>query len=104
MPSGSSRLRWAATAERDVREIWAYYALEASTDAANKIVALIRAVATRVGEHPFSGRPRDEVRLGLRSTLAHPYVIFYRILDDGVQIARVVHQSRDLRSVLSKEE
>jgi toxin ParE1/3/4 len=41
---------------------------------------------------------------GLRSTLVHPYVIFYRIKDETVQIVRVLHGRRNFPAILSKTE
>jgi plasmid stabilization system protein ParE len=104
MPRVPERLKWSATAERDIRRIWAYYAAEVSADTANKIVAHIRATGARLGQHPFSGRPRDELRPGLRSTLAHPHVIFTAFETVQWEIVHVVHQRRDLPSVLAKDD
>jgi toxin ParE1/3/4 len=49
------------------------------------------------------GRPRDELVPGLRSVLAHPHVIFYRISSDMIEVARVLHQRRDLPAIFSHE-
>jgi toxin ParE1/3/4 len=52
---------------------------------------------------PEIGRSRPEIAPNLRSTLVHPYVIFYRLDDDGVQILRILHGKRDLRSIMRAE-
>jgi toxin ParE1/3/4 len=49
------------------------------------------------------GRARDEVAPGLRSILRHPYVIFYRVTKDSIEIARVLHGRRNLAAVFKKE-
>jgi plasmid stabilization system protein ParE len=41
---------------------------------------------------------------GLRSVLAHPYAIFYRVRNDDVEIARVLHERRDFSAALSKDQ
>jgi toxin ParE1/3/4 len=52
---------------------------------------------------PEIGRSRPEIAPNLRSTLVHPYVIFYRFEDDLVQILRILHGKRDLRSIMRAE-
>jgi toxin ParE1/3/4 len=51
---------------------------------------------------PEIGRSRPEIAPNLRSTLVHPYVIFYRVEDDVVQILRILHGKQDLRSIMRK--
>jgi toxin ParE1/3/4 len=96
MPAAPDRLVWAARAERDIREIWTYYANEASPEVADRMIQTIRSTAARLIGLPYAGRPRDELRPGLRSILANPYVIFYRVQDDSVEVARVLHQHRNI--------
>jgi toxin ParE1/3/4 len=102
MPSEAERLSWSPQAERDVREIWAYYAVRASAEAASKVLRTIEAAVGRVANLPMAGRPRDDLRPSLRSVLAHPYLIFYRLKDGGVEIVRVLHERRDLPKALAK--
>src|SRR4051812_7077008 len=104
MPSGAERLSWSPQAERDIRKIWAYYAAEASAEAANKVLRTLEAAAERVANHPMAGRPRDELRPTLRTMLAHPYVVFYRLKVGGVEIARVLHERRNLPKALGKSD
>jgi toxin ParE1/3/4 len=48
-------------------------------------------------------RARDEVAPGLRSVLSQPYVVFYRINNAGVDVARVLHGRRNFAEVFKKE-
>jgi toxin ParE1/3/4 len=48
---------------------------------------------------PMMGRERDELAPRLRSLPLSPYVIFYYPLQNGVDIARILHSSRDAESV-----
>jgi toxin ParE1/3/4 len=52
---------------------------------------------------PEIGRSRPEIAPNLRSTLVHPYVIFYRLEGDAVQIIRILHGKSDLRSIMEAE-
>jgi toxin ParE1/3/4 len=49
-----------------------------------------------VRKHPQLGRPRPEIAEGARSLVIERWIIFYRIVEDGVQIVRVVDGARDL--------
>jgi toxin ParE1/3/4 len=52
---------------------------------------------------PEMGRLRPEIATNLRSTLVWPYIIFYRVEGDVVQIIRILHGRRDLRRIMKKE-
>jgi plasmid stabilization system protein ParE len=39
----------------------------------------------------------------LRSILVRPYAVIYRVNDDAVEVVRVLHERRDLPTVLKKE-
>jgi toxin ParE1/3/4 len=58
----------------------------------------------RLAQFPEIGRSRPEIAPNLRSTLVHPYVIFYRLEGDAVQIIRILHGKRDLRSIIAEPE
>jgi plasmid stabilization system protein ParE len=49
------------------------------------------------------GHLRPEIAPNLRSTLVWPFVIFYRVEGDIVQIIRILHEKRDLRRIMKKE-
>src|SRR5438270_518937 len=78
MPGANKRLVWSPAAQKDLREIWRYYANAASLEIADRLLRDIGEAARRIQQRPLTGRTRDEVMPGLRSILVHPYVIFYR--------------------------
>ena len=55
-----------------------------------------------LAQSPRMGRPRSDLRRGLRSHHCEGHTIFYRIKGEGVEIARVLHQRRDLRKAFPK--
>lgn len=57
-----------------------------------------------LAQFPELGRARPEIAPNLRSTLVSPYVVFYRIAGDEVQIVRILHGRQDLRSILRAED
>jgi toxin ParE1/3/4 len=68
----------------------------ATAEAAEKVVRAIDDACRLVGEHPLAGRSRDEIRPGLRSVGARPYIVFYRVRDEHPEIVRVLHGRRDI--------
>ena len=97
------RVVWAPRGRRDLRDIWLYFARIASPDVADELLREIGRAGARLGRHPLMGRPRDELVSGVRSVLVPPHVIFYRVSDERVEIARILHQRRDLGSALASE-
>ena len=48
-----------------------------------------------LAKNPALGRPCDFIREGYRKHLAGRHVIFYRTMDTGVDVVRVLHQRMD---------
>jgi toxin ParE1/3/4 len=102
--AGRRRVTWSPASEQDLREIWRYYFGAASRDVADRMIRAISAAAEKAAEHPTLRRRRDDLLPGLRAVLVHPYVLCYRLDDDGVEIVRILHQKRNLKDALKQEE
>jgi toxin ParE1/3/4 len=50
------------------------------------------------------GRSRQEIAPSLRSLPVDKYVIFYRPIENGIQVERVLSGYRDLDEVFSEDE
>lgn len=87
------KLRWSSRAIRRLASIHDYIAKD-SPAAANRVAAVIVQSALRLQKFPGMGRPgrvegtRELVVPGL------PYILPYRVVDDVIQIASVIHTSR----------
>jgi toxin ParE1/3/4 len=99
MPAEGRRLVWAPAAKNDLRQIWRYFVGVASPEIADRLLKDIQRACERVRRRPFTWRMRDEIVPGLRSILVHPYVVFYRMTGETVEIVRVLHQRRNLAEV-----
>jgi toxin ParE1/3/4 len=90
------RLVVAPLAERDLTDI-AEFKSRDSVQAAHKVLVRIERVVDLLLQRPFLGpavtKPKRE---GLRKMTVVPYIIFYRIAGDELQLVRVLHSSRDL--------
>ena len=84
---------------RDLQSISDYLAEVADEDVAATHDAQIKALCSSLTEFPHRGRPRDEIRLGLRSiSFARFVTIFYLTFEKEVQIVHVIHARRDSAS------
>ena len=79
----------------DLDEIWFYIAQD-DTDAADRFIRAIISRFPMLAGMPEMGRQREDLAPRLRSFAIGNYVIFYRPMENGVEIARVLHGARDL--------
>jgi toxin ParE1/3/4 len=99
----SLRVVWSSDADSDLEEIWNYLAQQASVARADNQVHKILAACRKLSDWPFPGQARDSLILGMRSVVSAPYVIFYRVRSDTVEIVRVLHGRRDIEAVFTAE-
>jgi len=81
-------------ADGDIFEIGLYVGAR-NIRAAEKTIREFERTFERLAEFPGIGRPRDELKPGIRSITIGKYVVLYREIDDGVRILRLFHGSRD---------
>ena len=77
-------------ARADVLNIWRYIA-EDNEPAADRFIDLLIHHFRLLGDNPYAGRRREEMRPGYRSFPVGEYLILYRIAAPGIQIMHVAH-------------
>jgi toxin ParE1/3/4 len=87
--------RLSPRAETDLEEIGDYIARD-SPENARRFIERLTQKFVALGRSPRIGRARPELKRDLRSFPFGAYLILYRIIEDGVEIARVVHSARNL--------
>jgi toxin ParE1/3/4 len=92
--------RLSTEAERDLEDLWVYLA-ERNDLAADRQVAKLLDRFPMLAQFPTMGISRDQLLLGLRSFPVKPYIIFYVLIPGGIEILRVIHQSRDIEDQFS---
>jgi toxin ParE1/3/4 len=102
MPKVRPPIFWSPKAEEDLIEIWTYLARESSDQVADDQLNHIERACATLEMLPYSGRPRDNLLPGVRSMLVHPYVVFYRVRNEAVEIIRVIHGRRDIGAIFAK--
>lgn len=85
-------------AEQDLDEIWFYIAQD-NVDAADRTLDLLRDKGLILAKSPMIGRARTELAPSLRSFPVGNYLIFYRPIESGIEVIRVLHGSQDLNSI-----
>ena len=90
-----SEYRVSDAARSDLDEIWLYIAQD-NPDAAERFVRSLVSRFPMLAGMPKMGRPREELAPRLHSFALGNYVIFYRPMDNGIEVVRVLHGTRDL--------
>ena len=97
-----AELRFSERARYDLIEIGDFIARDNPTAAA-QFVSELEQRCLLLAARPLAGRARDELISGLRSMPQGRSVIFYRLIEDVVEIVRVLHSARDLRRILQSD-
>jgi toxin ParE1/3/4 len=92
--------RLSKEAEQDLEDLWVYLA-ERNDLAADRQVAKLLNRFPMLAQFPTMGISRDPLLLGLRSFPVKPYIIFYVLIPEGIEILRIIHQSRDIEDQFS---
>lgn len=82
-----------AQAAEDLIDIWLYIAND-NCMAADKMLSRFESVFETLTEQPEFGAARSDIAPDLRHFPVGNYLVLYRIIEEGVEIMRVVHGSR----------
>ena len=90
---------YAPEADDDLEGIVAYIARD-KPNAARDWLARLRQTCNTLAENPEVGEARDGFGVpGCRSFSVGNYVVFFRAIKNGIEVARVIHGSRDVRNL-----
>lgn len=101
-PGGGYRLR--PLARDDLLGIGRFTRLRWARDQQNRYLNLLRERMDMVARNPFLGADRDDISRGLGSLPVGRHLIFYRMVDDGVLVVRILHDAMDVEQHLKGEE
>ena len=80
-----SLYRLSKEAEQDLEDLWVYLA-ERNDIAGDRQVAKLLDRFPMLAQFPTMGGSRDRLLEGLRSFPVKPYIIFYILIPDGIEI------------------
>jgi toxin ParE1/3/4 len=92
------RYRVSEDAERDLDEIFEYWATRASLEIADRVVDRITECFWLLGEHPGAGKPAGHIASGVKCFPAGKYLIYYRKTRHRTDILHIFHGARDQRN------
>jgi len=91
-----TRITQRPAARHDLIDIWLYIA-EDNEPAADRFLDRIQTALEMLLENPLAGRARPELVEGLRSFPVGNYVLFYRPVQDGIDLIRAFSGYRDIQ-------
>ena len=93
-----AKLIIAPSAQQDLADIHDYIARDKPIAAANW-VEKIEEKCKLIAATPEFGERRPEYGTDIRSSVVGRYVIFFRPIENGIEVARVIAGDRDIRSL-----
>jgi toxin ParE1/3/4 len=93
----------------DLTEQTAYYLSEAGEEVASRFLAAAEETLEQLLELPLSGATRSYLNPSLEGLRMFPvrgfehHVLFYRPTPEGLELIRVLHDARDLKTILEDE-
>jgi toxin ParE1/3/4 len=104
-----SRVIRRPSANRDLVEIFRYYARQAGMRVADRFFAQAEATFARLARMPGIGtqyEPDEPLYADLRYFSVarfRMYLVFYRPIRGGIEVLRILHGARDIASILADE-
>jgi toxin ParE1/3/4 len=89
------RVRFTRHAREDLLDIWLYIAPR-NPATADRVCDRIEESCRSLREHPQLGTARPEIAESARALVIDRWLALYRVVDDGVQVVRIVDGARDL--------
>ncbi len=89
-------------AAADIDEIWLYTVEKWSVNQANRHYNLIFDEIGHICKMPSSGKPRGYIRNGYLASKVKSHLIFYRVINDTVEVIRVLHERMDIEKQLGE--
>jgi toxin ParE1/3/4 len=97
-----TRYRISRDAEKDLDEIFIYWAKRATVDVADRLIDAITSRFWLLGEYPDAGRSCEDLAPGVRCFPAGRYLIYYRKGRSAIEILHVFHGARDQTRALRR--
>ena len=85
----------------DLEEIWLYTVEKWSIEQADRYYNLIFDEISYICKNINAGKSMEHVRKGYRASKVKSHYIFYRILNDTIEIIRILHERMDIENRLN---
>jgi len=84
----------------DLEEIWLHTVDKWSVVQADRYYMLIIDEVNFICKNIHSGKSMDDIRKGYRASKVKSHLIFYRVVNDTVEIIRILHERMDIENRL----
>ena len=88
---------------RDLESISAYFA-DVNIEAGESFLQGFSKRCKQLASFPNIGRRYDDLQIGLRGLPLEGYIILYRLINDGIEIVRVVNGRQDLGTLFNPDQ
>lgn len=85
----------------DIEEIWLYIGEKWSVEQADRYYNLIFDEIKYICKNRNAGKSMEHVRKGYRASKVKSHYIFYRVLNDTIEIIRILHERMDIENRLN---
>ena len=85
----------APTASRDLNKIADYF-LTVNVTAGEKLFQFFNQKIKQLTQFPLMGRSYNHIKPSLRGLPLKGYIIFYRVIDDQIEILRIINGHQNL--------
>jgi toxin ParE1/3/4 len=82
-------------AEADLVDIWRYIAQDSPANA-DRMLDRISDTLNRLTAMSFMGQARVDLALGLRMFPVGSYLMFFRPIESGIEVIRILHGKRNI--------
>lgn len=86
----------------DLEEIWFYTVEKWSIEQADRYHSLIFDEVNFICRNIDAGKPMNHIRKGYRVSKVKSHLIFYRVVNDVVEIIRILHERIDIDNRLAE--
>jgi toxin ParE1/3/4 len=90
------RFRLSKEAQADLNEIKSYSDTTWGKKQAKEYLSVIRGSLEKLAIYPEFGKTRNEIFDGLRSFSVARHIIFYRLGNTEIEVARILHNRMDV--------
>lgn len=87
-------------ANSDLDDIWYYTVRTWSAEQANRYYNLIFDEINYICTNPESGKPIGHIRKGYRMSKVKSHLIFYKVVNNTIEIIRILHERMDIKNRL----
>ena len=85
----------------DLEEMWLYTVEKWSIEQADRYYTLIFDEINYICKNISAGKSMEHVRKGYRASKVKSHLIFYRVINNTIEVIRILHERMDIENILN---